>query len=132
LIAAKVEVRLPGPLGMAVCDRRWMGEVFGSLIDNAIRCNDKAARWIEIGAAPGPPPRYYVRDNGIGIAEADQHVIFQASYQLHERQGQGGGTGVGLAFARKIVERHGGRMWVDSVPGAGSTFTFTLAPEKNG
>jgi light-regulated signal transduction histidine kinase (bacteriophytochrome) len=132
LIAAKVEVRRPGPLGMAAGDRTWLGEVFGSLIDNAVRYNDKAARWIEIGAELGPPTRYYVRDNGIGIAEADQQMIFQAFHRLHGRQGQWGGSGIGLAFARKIVERHGGRMWVDSVPDGGSTFTFTLAPETHG
>jgi signal transduction histidine kinase len=131
LVAAQaVGVRRPAPLGTAACHRDWIEEVFTCLIGNALRFNDKPERWIEIGAVPGVEPAcYYVRDNGIGIAEADQALVFQAFRRLHEREAYGGGAGIGLAFARKIVERHGGRMWVDSTPGEGSTFSFTLAPE---
>jgi light-regulated signal transduction histidine kinase (bacteriophytochrome) len=128
-VAPTVAVRRPSPLGTAVCNRAWVGEVFGSLIDNAIRYNDKPDRWIEIGALPGEPIRYYVRDNGIGIAAADQAVIFQVFHRLHGYEAFGGGSGIGLAFARKIVERHGGRLWVESVLGEGSTFTFTLSAD---
>jgi len=128
-VAPAVAVRRPSPLGTAVCNRAWVGEVFGSLIDNAIRYNDKPDRWIEIGALPGEPIRYYVRDNGIGIAAADQAVIFQVFHRLHGYEAFGGGSGIGLAFARKIVERHRGRMWVESVLGEGSTFTFTLSAD---
>jgi signal transduction histidine kinase len=106
-------------------------EVFANLIGNAITYNDKSDRWIEIGVLPDRPPRYFVRDNGIGIAEADQATIFQIFHRLHGRAEFGGGSGVGLALARKIVERHGGRMWVQSVPGEGSTFYFSLAPEES-
>lgn len=132
VLGPDVEVRRPTRLGTAACNRAWVAEVFGSLIDNAIRYNDKPARWVEIGAVPGQPARYYVRDNGIGIAEADRELIFQVFHRLHEHAAYGGGAGIGLAFARKIVERHGGRMWVDSTPGEGSTFSFTLAPEAGG
>ncbi len=126
-----VQVRRPCRLGTALCNRERIGEVFANIIGNAIKYNNKAVRWIEIGAEPGHPTRYYVRDNGIGIAEADQHMIFQIFRRLHEREDYGGGAGIGLAFTRKIVERHGGRIWVKSVPGEGSTFTFTLAPDEN-
>jgi two-component system, chemotaxis family, sensor kinase Cph1 len=127
-----LDVRRPSPLGAATCNREWVGEVFANLIANAVKYNDKSARWIEIGAEPGKPTRYYVRDNGIGIAEADRPTIFQMFHRLHDREAYGGGAGIGLAMSRKIVERHGGRIWVESRPGEGSTFYFTLAPSGDG
>jgi two-component system, chemotaxis family, sensor kinase Cph1 len=128
--AAGVEVRRPARLGHILCNRELVQEVFANLIGNAVKYNDKPARWVEIGAEQAHPVRYYVRDNGIGIPEPDQQTIFQIFRRLHEREDFGGGAGVGLAFARKIVERHGGRIWVKSAPGEGSTFTFTLAPDE--
>jgi light-regulated signal transduction histidine kinase (bacteriophytochrome) len=128
----KVEVRRPSPLGMALCNRERVSEVLINLIGNAIKYHDRAGGWIEIGVEPGHPPRYYVRDNGIGIAEDDQRMIFQIFRRVHEPEAYGGGAGIGLAFSRKIVERHGGRIWVRSAPGAGSTFYFTLAPDELG
>jgi light-regulated signal transduction histidine kinase (bacteriophytochrome) len=129
---AGVDVRRPARLGHALCNRELTQEVFANLIGNAIKYNDKADRWVEIGAEHAHPVRYHVRDNGIGIAEADQQTIFKIFYRLHEREDYGGGAGIGLAFTRKIVERHGGRIWVKSMPGEGSTFTFTLAPDEAG
>ena len=127
-----VDVRRLSRLGTALCNRERIRDVFVHLIGNAIKYNDKANRWIEIGVEPGHPPHYYVRDNGIGIPEDDQHMIFQIFRRLHEREDYGGGAGIGLAFTRKIIERHGGRIWVRSAPGAGSTFYFTLAPDEEG
>jgi chemotaxis family two-component system sensor kinase Cph1 len=131
-LAASVNVRRPKRLGAALCNRDLIREVFANLISNAIKYSDKAARWVEIGAEPGRPVRYYVRDNGIGISETDQETIFQIFHRLHEREEYGGGIGIGLALTRKIVERHGGRIWVQSAPGEGSTFSFTLAPDEEG
>jgi light-regulated signal transduction histidine kinase (bacteriophytochrome) len=122
------QVRRPCLLGFIRGDRVRVGEVFANLIGNAIKYNNKAVQWIEIGVEPGNPPRYYVRDNGIGIAEPDQDRIFEIFRRLHGREEFGGGTGVGLAIVRKIVERHGGRIWVQSLPGEGATFYFTLVP----
>lgn len=125
-----VEVRRHSRLGTALCNRERIRDVFLNLIGNAIKYNDKADKWIEIGVERGNQSHYYIRDNGIGIPEDDQHMIFQIFRRLHDREDFGGGAGIGLAFTRKIIERHGGRIWVRSAPGAGSTFYFTLAPDE--
>ncbi len=130
IAAAACEVRRPARLGRALCNRELVQEVFANLIGNALKYNGKPAPWVEIGAEHAHPVRYYVRDNGIGIPEADQQMIFQIFRRLHEPDGYGGGAGIGLAFTRKIVERHGGRIWVKSAAGEGATFTFTLGPDE--
>ncbi|XQQ07296.1 MAG: ATP-binding protein [Leptolyngbya sp. IPPAS B-1204] len=154
----EVEFRIPHPLPSIQCDRAQVNELFTNLISNAIKYNDKPEKWVEIGcleahpSAPGfsspsssfgeahePPSSpshlspyiFYVRDNGIGIAPEHLDQIFQIFRRLHERDEFGGGTGAGLTIARKIVERHGGRIWVDSTPNQGSTFYFTLAAEAD-
>jgi light-regulated signal transduction histidine kinase (bacteriophytochrome) len=126
---AQVELRRPAPLGSATCNREWVTEIFANLIGNAIKYNDKQVRWIEIGVEPGHPKHYYVRDNGIGIAPADQQMIFQMFHRVQDHDNYSLGAGIGLALTRKIVERHGGRIWVVSTQGEGSTFIFTLSPD---
>ncbi|WP_435019163.1 ATP-binding protein [Tundrisphaera sp. TA3] len=133
------EVRIPRRLPVAMCDRVQVGEIFSNLIANALKYTDKVDRWVEVGyeepirpivePSPGAEPAsmvLYVRDNGIGIAERYQATIFRLFKRLHARDKFGGGTGAGLTIAKKIVERHGGTIWVESAPGKGTTFYFTL------
>jgi two-component system, chemotaxis family, sensor kinase Cph1 len=129
---AHVEVRIPHPLPPARCDRVRIAEVFTNLITNAIKYNDKAERWVELGAVPdGHEARvaYFVRDNGIGIKPEYHETIFRIFKRLHGRDRFGGGTGTGLTIVKRIIERHNGHIWLESTPGQGSAFFFTLAAE---
>jgi signal transduction histidine kinase len=121
----RVEVR--GPLPVLLCDRVRTGQVFTNLIANAIKYNDRGPRLVEVGCEVGEgKPVLYVRDNGIGIPQRFHETVFKMFRRLHQREEYGGGTGAGLALVKRIVERHGGRIWLESEPGQGSTFYFTL------
>ena len=128
-----VDVRIPKPLPTITCDRARIGEVFRNLVTNAMKYNDKDERWIEIGHGPYngtdeavDGDAYYVRDNGIGIREKHMDSVFRIFKRLHGRDKYGGGTGAGLTIVKKIVERHGGHIWVESEYGKGTTFYFTI------
>ena len=134
--AEQVEVAIPRPLPTVFGDRVQLGEIFHNLVVNGVKYNDRERKRIEIGyrdgAVPGPqgdgsPPVFYVRDNGIGIPEKHFEAIFRIFKRLHAREKYGGGTGAGLTIVKKIVERHDGSIWVESTPGEGTTFYFTLA-----
>lgn len=124
----RVEVRVLRPLPAVHADRVRVGEIFHNLIVNAMKYNDKADKWIEIGWRENPagPPVFYVRDNGIGIPEKHHDSVFRIFKRLHGRDKYGGGTGAGLTIVKKIVERHHGRIWLESSAGAGTAFYFTL------
>ncbi len=123
-----------GPLPTVACDPVRLAEVFNNLVSNAIKYReDRSGGHIWIGAEVITPPggaepetAIYVRDDGIGIRDRHQEAIFRIFKRLHGRDKYGGGTGSGLTLAQKIVDRHGGRIWVDSTPGEGSTFYFTI------
>ena len=127
------------PLPAIVCDRVRVREVFVNLIGNAPKYNDKPLRRIEVGwvaadqAAEQPLPQgastdvvFFVRDNGIGIDRRHYGQIFKMFRRLHGRDEFGGGTGAGLTIVQTLVERHRGRVWLDSTPHVGTTFFFTL------
>lgn len=130
----KVDIRIPRPLPSIQCDRIQVNEVFSNLIGNAIKYNDRVEKWVEIGwldavpssGAAEPAIVFYVKDNGIGIRGKHLDAIFRIFKRLHAANRYGGGTGAGLTIAKKIVERHGGNIWVESTYGEGSTFYFTL------
>ena len=113
---------LPAGLG----DERRVAQVLLNLIGNAIKFTDTGEVSIRAGTSDGAF-RVSVTDTGPGIAEGDQQRIFHEFQQVDGSSTRHkGGTGLGLAIARRIVELHGGKLWVESTPGAGSTFSFTL------
>lgn len=113
-------------------DRAQLGQLFQNLIANAVKFRGEACPRVRIDAREDDGAwRFSVRDNGIGIPseEIDRiFVIFQRVKQPTERPG----TGIGLAICKRIVERHGGRIWVESTPGEGSAFHFTLSRPPEG
>ncbi|MEO5336125.1 MAG: ATP-binding protein [Magnetospirillum sp. WYHS-4] len=115
------------PLPRVCCDRAQMIRLFQNLIGNAIKYQSQGRRpEVRVEAEPRDGEWVIsVRDNGIGIAPRHFETIFQVFQRLHTRE-EFGGTGIGLAICKKIVERHGGRIWVDAEPGRGSTFSFSL------
>jgi len=107
-------------------DEMQIAQVFQNLIGNALKFRGDQSPRIHIGALRTDDAwRFHVEDNGIGIDKPHTDVIFQMFQRLHER-GRYDGSGIGLAIAKKIVERHGGRIWVKSELGKGSTFFFTM------
>jgi two-component system, chemotaxis family, sensor kinase Cph1 len=136
-----VEFQIPRPLPIFECDQTHITELFTNLISNAIEYNDRARKIIEIGyIIPEEIDQelsksldvnstkivFFVKDNGIGIRAKHLETIFKIFKRLHPANKYGSGTGAGLTIAKKIVERHGGKITVASILGEGSTFYFTL------
>lgn len=104
-----------------------LSQLFQNLIENALKFHRDEAPRVEIGGGKeGGFHHLWVRDYGIGIPAAKNEIIFQIFKRLHTNE-EYEGTGIGLALCSRIVQHHGGRIWVESEPGAGSTFHFTLA-----
>jgi PAS domain S-box-containing protein len=115
-----------GAMPPVMADASQLGQLFQNLIDNALKFRSAAAPRIEIGAERrGGLWEFCVRDNGIGIDQKHATRIFQMFQRLHSGADYPG-TGIGLAVCRKIVERNGGRIWVDSEVHPGTAFRFTI------
>lgn len=113
-------------LPMVKADPVQLSQVFQNLIGNALKYRSERTPKIHIGVEEKENEwRFYVSDNGIGIAPQYAERIFRIFQRLHTRK-EYSGTGIGLAICKKIVERHGGRIWVESELEEGSTFYFTL------
>src|SRR4029077_17468303 len=107
-------------------DERRLTQVLLNLAGNAIKFTDSGKVAIDAGTADGNFV-ISVSDMGPGISEADQQKIFEEFQQADNSSTRAkGGSGLGLAISRRIVELHGGRLWVESAPDAGSTFYFTV------
>jgi PAS domain S-box-containing protein len=115
-----------GALPTVLADPSQLTQVFQNLLSNALKFRGEQPPAIRIDAERTVDTWVVsVRDNGIGIAPEYQERIFGIFQRLHTRR-EYPGTGIGLAICKKIVERHGGRMWVESAVGQGATFFFTL------
>jgi len=131
-------ITIPKPLPTITCDKTRVTELLRNLITNAMKYNDNAEKIVEIGFLEEQPVTgagmmkdvFYVKDNGRGIEEGFYDEIFRIFKRLQSNKDSlTEGTGVGLTFVKKIVERHGGRIWLASEPGKGTIFYFTLKGE---
>jgi PAS domain S-box-containing protein len=114
------------PLPTLSADSLQLLQLFQNLIGNALKFRGDCTPVIHIGCSPeGRGWHFAVSDNGIGIDAADADRIFVLFQRLHSKD-EYSGAGIGLALCKKIVDAHGGRMWVESEPGAGATFHWTL------
>jgi PAS domain S-box-containing protein len=121
-----------GELPTVAGDRRQLPQLFQNLIGNAIKYRGVEPPRIQVSARRrGADWLFSIQDNGIGIEPQHAERIFVIFKRLHGRN-QYGGTGIGLAICKKIVERHGGKIWVEPAPRQGSQFHFTLPAKVKG
>ncbi len=127
-LAVRVHPDLPNTVG----DRDRLIQVVINLISNAVKFTEKGS----VTCSADFDDDYItvsVADTGYGIAKAEQQKVFEKFKQVGDTlTGKAKGTGLGLPICKQIVEHHGGRIWVDSTPGTGSTFSFTIPIDKNG
>jgi two-component system, OmpR family, phosphate regulon sensor histidine kinase PhoR len=125
-----LRVRMPDSLPPVDADREKVRQVLVNLIENAVKYSPDGGR-IEVGLAPrGMAVRFFIKDKGLGIPAEEQERIFDKFYRLDPAMARGvGGTGLGLYICSELVTRMGGRIWVESQEGEGSTFSFELPSE---
>lgn len=122
------------PLPLVLADRMQLEQIVQNLVGNALKFRNSRPPRIHVSALrSGAMWTFAVKDNGIGIDPDYHEKIFVIFQRLHARQAYPG-TGIGLAICKRIVERHGGRIWVDSAEDKGATFYFTIPalPDENG
>ena len=126
MVEASAEIEI-GDLPTVMGDRAQIERLLQNLVANALKFHgDGRARvWVRAEGEAHGMAQIAVADGGIGIAPEDREHVFEMFQRLHEREAYEG-TGIGLAVCRKIVERHGGRIWVDEREGGGTVFRFTL------
>jgi light-regulated signal transduction histidine kinase (bacteriophytochrome) len=133
-------IDVPRRMPVVRCDSARVCEIYSNLLTNALKYKRQDEAHIEVGyiaaeettARPNSPTAtagqdiFYVRDDGIGIEKRHYEQLFRLFKRMHGRDEHGGGVGGGLAIVQKLVELHGGRIWIDSSVGVGTTFYFTL------
>ena len=133
-------IEIPRPLPPWKCDRVRVREIFSNLLSNAMKYTHRESPHIAVGYLnkDEPPAQsndhaaalghtiFYVRDNGIGVEKKYFDQVFRMFKRLHGREEFGGGVGAGLTIVQKLVQRHGGQVWIDSTIDVGTTFFFTL------
>ena len=122
-----LSVELPDALPAVNVDAVRIGQVIGNLLANAVRFTEPGGRITVRARIVAPLVEVSVSDTGVGISAGEQSRVFDRFWQSHRTAGRG--TGLGLAIAQGIVEAHGGRIWLESEPGRGSIFSFTLPIE---
>jgi chemotaxis family two-component system sensor kinase Cph1 len=129
----KVSITIAEELPVVECDELLVHEIYQNLLSNAIKYNNSEEVKIAVGwfVQEGSDLNegrevFWVKDNGIGINKQHFGAVFSIFRRLHARQTFGGGTGVGLTIVKKLVERHGGEIWLESEVDKGTTFYFTL------
>ena len=121
-----LQMSVDARLGEVRADERKLRQVVLNLLSNAIKFTPEGGR-IEVGALPKDGfVEVSVSDTGVGIAPADQEAVFEEFRQVGTAEKKAEGTGLGLTLCRKFVELHGGRIWLRSQVGVGSTFTFAI------
>ena len=127
-----LELDVEPALGEVTGDERKVKQVVLNLLSNAVKFTPEGGRIALKAARREGAVEISVSDTGIGIAPEDQGAIFEEFRQVGSDERKREGTGLGLTLAQKFVELHGGRIWVESAPGRGSTFTFTLPDSRPG
>jgi two-component system, chemotaxis family, sensor kinase Cph1 len=145
-LESRCTIGIPRPLPAVQCDPVRVREIYSNLLANALKYRRHAAAAIEVGyigadessARPNAPAGsagqavFYVRDDGIGIEPRHHEQVFRMFKRMHGCDEYGGGVGAGLTIVQKLVQRHGGRVWLDSKLGLGTTFYFTLPGPAKG
>jgi len=135
-----LDIEIPRSLPAWRCDRVRVREIFSNLLSNAMKYTQRESPHIAVGylnkdesterlsdnAAALGHTVFFVRDNGIGVEKKYFDQVFRMFKRLHGREEFGGGVGAGLTIVQKLVQRHGGQVWIDSAVGVGTTFFFTL------
>jgi signal transduction histidine kinase len=122
-----LSLAVPAEIGTIQADERKLKQVIFNLVSNAVKFTPDGGHVDVLACRLGGDVQVAVRDTGIGIAPEDQERIFEEFLQVGTADGgPREGTGLGLALARRFVQLHGGKLEVESTPGEGSSFTFTL------
>ena len=117
---------MPKDLKIGKADEQRIAQVMLNLVGNAIKFTDEGEVKVEVTVS-NETFCVSVHDTGPGVTESDQQKIFDEFQQANgSSTRKKGGTGLGLSISKKIIDMHGGRIWVESTPGKGSTFRFTL------